>query len=162
VLKYFLYALYLTNSSIYVGFEILTAVTIKITILWGVRPCSLVEFHRHFRATHSLHLEGRRASQARSRRQADALSPSLSLSLSRLLPPASCLANSSILTIEAVCPSETSVDFYQTTGCYIPDNSTLSKLIMCKFYAFLLGKLNRKAENASEKEEILMNTWIVR
>jgi hypothetical protein len=37
----------------------------------------------------------------------------------------SCLVHSSTLKTEAVCSSETSVDFYQTTWHYTPEDSTL-------------------------------------
>jgi hypothetical protein len=42
----------------------------------------------------------------------------------------SCLAYSSPVTMEATCPSETSVDFEQTTPCPILENITLRRLIM--------------------------------
>jgi hypothetical protein len=40
----------------------------------------------------------------------------------------SCSAYSSILTMEAICSSETSVDFQRTTRRYIPEDSTLHNL----------------------------------
>jgi hypothetical protein len=46
------------------------------------------------------------------------------------MPPAftlvSCLAYSSILKMEAICSSETSVDFQRTIQRYIPEDSTLN------------------------------------
>jgi hypothetical protein len=48
-----------------VGFEVLTVVTRKSTIFWGVMPCSLVEVHQRFGEAYCLYLQGRRVSQAR-------------------------------------------------------------------------------------------------
>jgi hypothetical protein len=66
------------------------------------------------------------------------------------------LAYSSFMKMEAVYSSETSVDLYKTARRYIPDNGITGSLLICTFM-FLLGKLNRKSEKASEKEEILTN-----
>jgi hypothetical protein len=37
------------NYSIYVGFEVLTAVSTKIAVVWIVAPCSLVEVYQRLR-----------------------------------------------------------------------------------------------------------------
>jgi hypothetical protein len=47
-------------TEICVGFEVLTAVTMRISIFWVVTPCSLVELRRGFGATYRLHLQRRR------------------------------------------------------------------------------------------------------
>jgi hypothetical protein len=39
-----------------VGFEVLTAVTMKRTMLWDATPSPIV--HRYFRGTHYLHIQG--------------------------------------------------------------------------------------------------------
>jgi hypothetical protein len=41
----------------------------------------------------------------------------------------SCVAYSSTLKMEATCSSETSVDFQQTTQCYIPEDRALHDLL---------------------------------
>jgi hypothetical protein len=38
-----------------VGFEVLTAVSTKMAVFWGVAPCSLIEVYQHFRGTCCLH-----------------------------------------------------------------------------------------------------------
>jgi hypothetical protein len=35
--------------SVFVGFEVLTAVNMKIAVFWVVAPCSLVEVYQRFR-----------------------------------------------------------------------------------------------------------------
>jgi hypothetical protein len=41
-----------TNTMKYfVGFEVLTAVSMKMAVFWVVAPCSLVEVYPHFRGT---------------------------------------------------------------------------------------------------------------
>jgi hypothetical protein len=50
---------------IVVGLEVLTAVVMKSSIFWDIKPCSLLKFNRHFRGICSLHLQGGRISQAR-------------------------------------------------------------------------------------------------
>jgi hypothetical protein len=39
------------NLNVYVGFEILTAVSVKSMVLWAVVLCSLVEVYCHFAGT---------------------------------------------------------------------------------------------------------------
>jgi hypothetical protein len=41
-----------------VGFEVLTAVSMKIAVFWVVAPCSLVEFYQRFRGPCCLHHQG--------------------------------------------------------------------------------------------------------
>jgi hypothetical protein len=41
-----------------VGFEVLTAVTMKIAVFWVVAPCSLVEVYQRFRGPCCLHHQG--------------------------------------------------------------------------------------------------------
>jgi hypothetical protein len=71
------------------------------TIFWDITPCSPLKVNPRSEE-HRLHLQGRKIS----------------------LPPAftlvSCSAYSSTLKIEAICFSETSVDFQRTTRQYIP------------------------------------------
>jgi hypothetical protein len=41
-----------------VGFEVLTAVSMKIAVFWVVAPCSLVEVYQRFRGPCCLHKQG--------------------------------------------------------------------------------------------------------
>jgi hypothetical protein len=43
-----------------VGFEVLTAVSMKIAVFWVVAPCSLVEVYQRFRGPCCLHHQGDR------------------------------------------------------------------------------------------------------
>jgi hypothetical protein len=43
-----------------VGFEVLTAVSLKIAVFWVVAPCSLVEVYQRFRGPCCLHHQGDR------------------------------------------------------------------------------------------------------
>jgi hypothetical protein len=94
-----------------VGIEVLTAVVMKSTIFWDITPCSLLKVNRRFGGTYRLHLQGRRTSRASN------------------LPPAftlvSCSVHSSTLKMEAICSSETSIDFQRTTWHCISEESTL-------------------------------------
>jgi hypothetical protein len=59
----------------YAGFEVLTAVVMKISIFCVITPCSPLKFNRRFAGTCRVHLQGRRIMKARnqgeSRRQAE-------------------------------------------------------------------------------------------
>jgi hypothetical protein len=52
-----------------VKFEILTAAVTKSTIFWDIKPCSPLKVSRRFRGTCRLHLQGRRISRARNKRE---------------------------------------------------------------------------------------------
>jgi hypothetical protein len=84
----------------------------KNTIFWDITPCRPLKVYRRFGGTYRLYLQGRRISRASS-----GFPPAFTL--------VSCSAYSSTLKIEAICSSETSVDFQQTTRRYIPEDSTL-------------------------------------
>jgi hypothetical protein len=66
--------------------------------------------------TYRFHLPGLRISRARSKHKNTRLLSAFTLIY--------CSAYSSTLKMEAVCSSETSIDFQRTTRRYIPDNST--------------------------------------
>jgi hypothetical protein len=85
----------------FVGFEVLPAVTIKCTIFWVVKLCILLEVWRCFQGTYPLHL------------------------LVTYLLLVSHLPWSSTLQMEAVRPSETTVDLYRTTWYYNPGYHSL-------------------------------------
>jgi hypothetical protein len=49
------------NNEVYknlVGFEVLTAVSMKFAVFWVVAPCSLVEVYQRFRGPCCLHHQG--------------------------------------------------------------------------------------------------------
>jgi hypothetical protein len=48
-----------------VGFEILTAMVTKRSVLWYITPCSQLKVNRRFGGTFRLHIHGQRISQAR-------------------------------------------------------------------------------------------------
>jgi hypothetical protein len=105
-----------TLHKFYVGFEVLTAVVKESSIFWDITPCSPLKVNWSFRGTYRFHLQDRRISRARyqweSRWQAKLVS---------------CSAYSSTLKMEALCSSETSVDFQRTTWHYTPKDNTLRK-----------------------------------
>jgi hypothetical protein len=75
-------------------------------------PCSPLKINGRFGGTCCLHLQGRRISQARKQ------------SATRFML-VSCLAYTSILTMDVTWSPETSVDFQWTTRRYIPGDTTL-------------------------------------
>jgi hypothetical protein len=52
-----------------VGFEDLTAVVMKGTVFWDITPCSSLKVKRRFGGTYRFHLQVRRESQARHKRE---------------------------------------------------------------------------------------------
>jgi hypothetical protein len=86
----------------------------KSSIFWDITPYSSFKVNRRFGKTCSFHLQGRRIA-------------------SLCLPPAfaliSCVAYSSILKMEAICSSETSVYFQRTTRRYIPEDKNSSRIV---------------------------------
>jgi hypothetical protein len=76
-----------------VRFQVLTAVSMKMTAFWNIVQCSLIEVNGRFRRSHCLHP----------------------------------LSNEwyIVLIMEAVCSSETSVYFKETTRRYIPEGCHL-------------------------------------
>jgi hypothetical protein len=78
---------------------------VKVTIFWGVIPCSLVNVRR-FGGTYRLHLQGRRASQARKQQTAE---------IARLLFD------------WRQCSSETSENVHHATRRQIPEHSNLHR-----------------------------------
>jgi hypothetical protein len=80
--------------------------------LLGYNAVSPLKVNRRFEGTYRLHHQGRRICRARNqseRWQAEVVS---------------CLAYSSTLKTEAICSSETSVDFQRTTRRYISEDKT--------------------------------------
>jgi hypothetical protein len=46
------------SNKFIVGFEVLTAVSMKMAVFWVVAPCSLVEVYQRFRGACCLHRQG--------------------------------------------------------------------------------------------------------
>jgi hypothetical protein len=87
-------------------------VVIKISIFQVITSCSSVKVNWRFRGTCSLHLQGRRISQAL---------------LATCFTLVSSLAYSSTLKMEVTCSSKTWVDFRQTTRRYMPEDRILQE-----------------------------------
>jgi hypothetical protein len=112
----------LVSFLFYVGFEILTAVIVKSSILWDRRPCSPLKIKRHFGGTYRLHLQVRTISQTRNQSWLLCLSPSFTL-----VP---CLTYCSNVKMEATCSFEASVDFQRPKRHYIPEDRTLLFMLL--------------------------------
>jgi hypothetical protein len=80
--------------------ENLRRLSLKSDIFWDITPCSPLKVNRRFWGTYRLHLQGRRIIRARNQHETD-------------------------VQAEAICSSETSVDFQRTIWHYIPEDSTL-------------------------------------
>jgi hypothetical protein len=72
--------------------------------LWDITPCSHREVHRRFEEIYCMHLQEWRVSQARSQQETN---------------------SKQTMNMEAVCSSETSMNFYRTTRRKISGDSTL-------------------------------------
>jgi hypothetical protein len=102
----------LTRNKLFIGFEVLKAVTTNSYIFWYITTCSPVKINRCVRGTYRLHLQGRRVSQARNQNEVGSKH--------------SCsLAHSSALKMEAICFLEKSVDFHRTARRCILEDRTL-------------------------------------
>jgi hypothetical protein len=89
------------GKRLFVGFEVLTVVTIKETIFWVVKSYILLEFHRRFQWTYPLHL------------------------LVTCLLLVSYLAWTLTLQMKAINTTETVADLYRTTWHYNPGHHSL-------------------------------------
>jgi hypothetical protein len=112
-----------TNLTTYnhVGFEVLTAVVMKITIFWDIMLCSPLNVNRHFGGTYHLHLQGRRMRRAKNQRESSACHMHSWWFLAWLILQTWRLGWRS---------SKTSVDTQRTTWRYIPEDSILQHLII--------------------------------
>jgi hypothetical protein len=90
------------TSSMFIGFEVLTAVVMKSSVVRDITLSSLLEDNRYFGRTCRLHLHGQRISQARTQ-------------LNACFTLVSGLAYSSTLKMEATFSSETSGHLEWTT-----------------------------------------------
>jgi hypothetical protein len=104
------------KSQTFLGVEVLTAVVLKSTVVWDVTQCSLLKINSGFEGTYRLHLQGRRISGARNRRENRC--PLLATYFHAR-------AYSSTLKMEAIYTPETSIDFQRATRRYIPKDTTL-------------------------------------
>jgi hypothetical protein len=55
----------LENTVTFVGFEILTAIATKTSILWDVTSCGTVKVNTRFGGTYRLHLQSQRVNQTK-------------------------------------------------------------------------------------------------
>jgi hypothetical protein len=92
---------------------------VKSSIFWGIMLCSPLKIDRRFGGTYRLFLQGRRISQ---RGNQNVVNVALLATCFTLL---SCLSYSSTLKMEALCSSETSIEFQRTTWRYIREERTL-------------------------------------
>jgi hypothetical protein len=103
----------------------------KSTVFWDITLCSPLKVNRRFGGTYRLHLQGRRISRAINQQEAVA-SPRLCWSTAFTL--VSCSAYYSTLNMEAICSSETSVDFQRTTQRYIPEDNILNSQFVYAYH----------------------------
>jgi hypothetical protein len=99
------------------------------TSFWDITPCNLSKVNRCFGGTYRLHLHGRQISQQET---------SMKALLTTCFHAGFLLAYFLTLKVEAICSSETSSDFQQTTRHYIPEDGTLHS---CKIYQITKGTL---------------------
>jgi hypothetical protein len=59
------------NRQNIVGFGVLSAVVMKISVFWDITPCTALKVNSSFGGTRRLHLQGRPTSQARNQCEAD-------------------------------------------------------------------------------------------
>jgi hypothetical protein len=97
--------------------------TLMSTVHWDVVPCNLLQVYLCFEETYCLHLHGRRVSRA-SKQSKNVL--------------VACTAYSSTPKLEAVRSSETSVNFYLTIRCHIPEG--ILQLEQCRVVCVILRK----------------------
>jgi hypothetical protein len=62
------YAKYITNIFI-AGFELLTKVFMKSSIIWDITQCKPLKLNRRFGGTCRIHLQGRKISHTRNQRE---------------------------------------------------------------------------------------------
>jgi hypothetical protein len=87
----------------HVGFEVLTAVTMKNNFFWDVSPCDPVEAHGRSGGTYCLRLQGLRVNQVKNKQETNV----------------SCLAYSSTPKIEPARSSEISACEFLPVKIYI-------------------------------------------
>jgi hypothetical protein len=103
---YAVYSYLCTNrllQVLHILFHILFIV-VKSTIFWDITPCNPLRVNRRFGGIYRLYLQGRKVSRARAQRE------------SRWKPD----------PMEAICSSETSVNFQRTTRRYNPKDGTFN------------------------------------
>jgi hypothetical protein len=84
------------------------------SVFWDITPCSPLSVIRRFGGTYRLHLQGRKNK----------------LSKKTAWKQVESSAYFSTLKMEAICPSETSVDSQQTTRRYSPEDCTLYNILI--------------------------------
>jgi hypothetical protein len=108
------------------GSEVLSAVIMKTSVFWDIRPCSPLKNNKRFGGICHLHFQSLIISEARNQLESK-------WQAKLCLPPAftlvSCSAHSSTLKVEEICSSATSVAFQRTTRPYIPKDRTLQHIL---------------------------------
>jgi hypothetical protein len=122
--------------------EALAAVIRKSTVICDVICCSVVQVHRRLGGTYRLHLQGRRVNRARNQQKKalwflpisgwflpiltfdheDGCDTFFGREVEHILLLVYISDYCSILKMELVRSSETSMNFHRTTLCYIPEN----------------------------------------
>jgi hypothetical protein len=74
----------------------------------------------------------------------------------------SCSAYSSTLKIEAICSSETSVDFERTTLRYIPEDSALRNVISQENVEVIILLINFDLSIAEKDQVYSRDRWVER
>jgi hypothetical protein len=124
------------NKARHVGFEVLTAVFIESTTFWDITSYTRIplKVNRRFGGTYLL-----------------------------CLPPAftlvSCSAYSSTLKMEAICSSETSVDFQRTTLRYIPEDCILQGTSLYYLTNFMELSPSWEAASCAATQEFTNILW---
>jgi hypothetical protein len=121
---------YCTNVTVqnhieFVGSEVLTALVMKSSIFWDIKPCSPLKCKRYFGVIYPLYLLGQSISQGRY--QYEPISEEIF---------AGFLLGLFLYRKKATCSSETSVGFQLTTLRYIPQDKSSYRTI-----AFIVGLL---------------------
>jgi hypothetical protein len=106
-----------------VGFEVPPVVVMtSTTIFWDITPYSSLKLKRRFGEIYRLHFHRQRISLARNQRESMWQKHGCTWICFQLV---SCSAYFSTLKMEAICSSETSLEFQRTTRRYIAKDSAL-------------------------------------
>jgi hypothetical protein len=121
---------------------VLTAVVMNSTSFWGITPCNPLKVNRSFGRTYRLRIQGRSINREiykhKSRWQAEQ-SAGRNFGLYRkpegngIVELSSCWYLA--LKMEAICSTETSVDFQRTTRRYISEHRTLHSFNISAYIA---------------------------
>jgi hypothetical protein len=111
------------SSTKVVGFQVLMVVTMKSTVVWDVLLYSPVQVHWCCRGMHCIH-------------------PSRA-PLATCFLLVTCMVYSSTVKMEAVCSSQTSLNFYQILLCHFPEDSILHMQKLFVIQLFWMANLEK-------------------